>query len=105
MQSKVAFGGLLQLIAPRPLSMHLAGRFVCFHAHIPHPRRFPLCLFEVTQEPWGKVIELKDTNGLHMLLFFFFVRKRIIMGKQSLFHPIPMFRITIKIVKNLKSMK
>ncbi len=81
MQSKVAFGGLLQLIAPRPLSLHLAGRFVCFHANIPHLRCFHLCLFEVTEEHWSKVIELIDANCFHRLLFFFFARKIAIMGK------------------------
>jgi hypothetical protein len=81
MQSKVAFGDLLQLIALRPLAMHLAGRFVCFHANIPHLRCFHLCLFEVTKEPWSKVIELIDANGFHLLLFFFFARKIAIMGK------------------------
>jgi len=61
--------------------MHLAGRFVCFYAHIPHLRCFHLCLFEVTEEPWSKVIELIDACCFHRLLFFFFARKMAIMGK------------------------
>jgi len=89
MQSKVAFGGLLQLIAPRPLALQVAGRFVCFHANIPHLRGFHLCLFEVTEEPWSKVIELIDANGPHRLLFFFFARKMAIREKQGRFHPAP----------------
>jgi hypothetical protein len=74
MQSKGAFGGLLQLIAPGPFFMHLAGRLVGFHANIPHPRCFHLGLFEATKETWPKVIELIDANGLHKLLFFFIAR-------------------------------
>ena len=75
MQSKVALGDLLQVVASRPSCVFETGLFMHFHTAIPDLRCFHLSLFEAMEEHRSKVIELIDANCFHMLLFFSWLEK------------------------------
>jgi hypothetical protein len=83
MQSKVALGDLLQVVASRPSCVFETGLFMHFHTAIPDLRCFHLSLFEAMEEHRSKVIELIDANCFHMFLFFFFAQKIAIRGSLS----------------------
>ncbi len=82
-QSKVALGDLLQVVASRPSCVFETGLFMHFHTAIPDLRCFHLSLFEAMEEYRSKVIELIDANCFHMFLFFFFTQKIAIRGSLS----------------------
>jgi hypothetical protein len=82
-QSEVALGDLLQVVASRPSCVFETGLFMHFHTAIPDLRCFHLSLFEATEEHRSKVIELIDANCFHMVLFFFFAQKIAIRGSLS----------------------
>ena len=68
MQSILALGGLLQLMASRPWRMRLAGRFVYFHAGIPDLSRFPLGGFQSAKLTLREMCQSIHTYGLHALV-------------------------------------
>ena len=68
LQSKTAFGRLLQFMAPRPCAVSPSGRFVGFHAVIPDLSCLLLSRLQSVKLACREMVEPIYANGLHGMI-------------------------------------